>query len=88
MKKYLFIAFIATATLCTLNANGQDLRNSNNATIGKIDSDGTVRNSNNASIGKIDSDGTVRNSNNASIGKAKDVKREYAAAYFFFDYFK
>ena len=32
-------------------ANAQDLRNSNNSLIGKIESDGTVRNSNNSTIG-------------------------------------
>lgn len=33
-------------------------------------------------------DGTVRNANNATIGKAPGVKREWAAAFFFFNFFQ
>ena len=55
--------------LTTLSMNAQDLRNANNSTIGKIESDGTVRNANNSSIGKIESNGTVRNSSNSTSGK-------------------
>ena len=47
----------------------------------------TLRGSNGASVGKIDSDGTVRGSNGASIGRAENVKRRWAAAFFFFDFF-
>lgn len=67
--------------------NDGTVRNASNASIGKIQNDGTVRNASNAAIGKIDNDGTVRNSSNASIGKAQGVKMEWAAAYFFFDFF-
>ena len=57
-------------TLC-LGATGyaQDLRNSSNSFIGKIESDGTVRNSSNSYIGKISSSGDIRNSSNSFIGK-------------------
>ena len=47
-KLLLLITFLG----CCIFLNAQDLRNSNNALIGKIESDGTVRNSNNAKIGK------------------------------------
>ena len=47
----------------------QTIRDKNNSTIARIDSDGTVRNSNNSYIGKIESDGTVRNRNNSYVGK-------------------
>jgi hypothetical protein len=47
-----------------------------------------LRNSSNSFIGKIESDGTVRNSSNSCIGYAKGVKKEWAAIYFFFNFFK
>ena len=84
MKKILILAFLGLS----LVLSAQTLRNSSNSSIGSISSDGTVRNSSNSTIGKIESDGTVRNSSNSSIGKAEGVKRSWAAAYFFFDYFK
>ena len=65
----------------------QTIRNSSNSMIAKIESDGTVRNSSNSYVGKIDKDGTVRNSSNSVIGNAKDVPMQYAAIYFFFDFF-
>jgi hypothetical protein len=77
----------SNSTIGKIESNGT-FRNSSNSTIGKIESDGTVRNSSNSTIGKIESDGTVRNSSNSTIGKAEGVKRSWAAAYFFFDYFK
>lgn len=52
---------------CSMNA--QELRNRDNAFIGRIDSDGTMRNRSNACIGRIDNDGTVRTSGNASVGR-------------------
>ena len=67
MKK--LILFAVLLSLVTLTAGAQDLKNSNNSTIGKIESDGTVRNGNNSAIGKVESDGMVRNGNNAAIGK-------------------
>ena len=85
MKKLLLLLALG---LTTLSMNAQDLRNANNSTIGKIESDGTVRNSSNSTSGKIESDGTVRNSNNATIGYAKGVPVRYAALFFFFDFFK
>ena len=51
------------------SAQAQTIRNSNNASIATIESDGTVRNSSNATIGCIESDGTVRDGSNRSIGK-------------------
>ena len=85
MKKLLLLLALG---LTTLSMNAQDLRNGNNSTIGKIESDGTVRNSSNSTIGKIDKDGTVRNANNSTIGYAKGVNIRYAAVFFFFDFFK
>ena len=71
MKKLLLLLALG---MTTLSMNAQDLRNSSNSYIGKIESDGTVRNSSNSCIGKIERDGTIRNSSNASnssIGKVE-----------------
>lgn len=65
----------------------QTIRNNSNSMIAKIESDGTVRNRSNSYVGKIDKDGTVRNSSNSVIGYAKDVPMQYAAIYFFFNFF-
>ena len=86
MKKTILFGLLLS--FITLTAGAQELRNGNNSTIGKIDSDGTVRNGNNSTIGKIDKDGTVRNGNNSTIGYAKDVPKAKAAVFFFFDVFK
>ena len=48
MKKLFVLLALGLAT-ATMNA--QDLRNSSNSTIGKIESDGTVRNGSNSTIG-------------------------------------
>ncbi len=64
------------------------MRNASNSYIGKVESDGTVRNASNSYIGKVENDGTVRNSSNSCIGYAKGVKKEWAAIYFFFNFFK
>ena len=85
MKKLLLLL---TLGLTTLSMNAQDLRNSSNSFIGKIESDGTVRNSSNSTVGKIEKDGTIRNSSNSAIGYAKGVPVKYAALFFFFDFFK
>ena len=79
-----FLCATGAALLPAGAACAADMRGANNATIGKIDSDGTVRSANNATIGNIGSDGTVRSANNATIGYAKGVKRSWAAGYFFF----
>jgi len=50
--------------------------------------DGTLRGASNSAIGKIERDGNVRNAQNAGIGSAGGVKMEWAAAFFFFDFFK
>ena len=63
------------------------VRNSSYSMIGKVESDGTVRNSSYSMIGKIDNDGTVRNSSYSTIGTAKGIKREWAAIWFFFNFF-
>ena len=63
------------------------IRNSSYSMIGKVDRDGTVRNSSYSMIGKIDDDGTVRNSSYSMIGKAEGIKREWAAVWFFFNFF-
>ena len=77
----------SNATLGKFASDGT-IRNASNATLGKVSSDGTVRNASNATLGKISSDGTVRNASNATIGTAKGVDPEWAAAYFFFKFFK
>lgn len=51
------------------SAQAQTIRNSNNASIATIESDGTVRNSSNSTIGCIESDGDIRDRSNAYIGK-------------------
>ena len=56
--------------------------------VGQITSSGEIRSSSGNTIGKIDNDGTVRNGSNSCIGYAKGVKKEYAAVYFFFNFFK
>ena len=74
------------STIAHIDSDGT-VRNSSYSTIGHIDSDGTVRNSSYSTIGHIDSDGTVRNSSYSTIGHAKGIKREWAAVYFFFNFF-
>ena len=51
------------------SAQAQTIRNSNNASIATIESDGTVRNSSNSTIGCIESDGDIRDRSNRSLGK-------------------
>ena len=62
----------------------QTVRNSSGSSCGQIESNGTIRNSSGSSVGRFDSDGTVRNSSGSSIGKAEGIRRDWAAAYFFF----
>ena len=85
---YILAACLMAWIAMPQHTDAQTLRNASNATIGKIDSDGTVRNASNAILGKISSDGTVRNASNATIGKADGVNKQYAAAVFFFFFFK
>lgn len=77
----------SNAVLCKISSDGTVMSPSN-ATLGKFASDGTIRSASNATLGKISSDGTVRNASNATIGTAKGVDPEWAAAYFFFKFFK
>ena len=54
MKRYLILvvaAFMMLAPALCL-ANGGDLRDASNASLGRIDNDGSVRNASNASIGR------------------------------------
>ena len=46
--------------------------------------DGTVEDSHYSTIGHIKSDGTVEDSHYSTIGHASGIKKEWAAAYFFF----
>ena len=86
MKRLLLLMMLILALGAT--AYSQTIRNANNSSIGKGESDGTVRNGSNSTIGKIDKDGTVRNANNSTIGYAKGVNIRHAAVFFFFDFFK
>ena len=76
----------SNAKIGTIESNGT-VRNASNAKVGTIESNGTVRNGSNAKIGTVESDGTVRNGSNTKIGTAQGVKRQWAAAFFFFDFF-
>ena len=74
MKGYLGLLIVLVLLLIPsiCLANGGRLYNASNATVASFSSDGTIRNASNASIGRTDS----------------GVKKEWAAAYFFFNYFK
>ena len=85
---YILAACLMAWIAMPQQADAQTLRNSSNAVLCKISSDGTVTSPSNATLGKISSDGTVRNASNATIGTAKGVDPEWAAAYFFFKFFK
>lgn len=63
----LLLFLILHSSFSTLHS--QTIRNSNNASIATIESDGTVRNSSNSTIGCIESDGDIRDRSNAYIGK-------------------
>lgn len=71
----------------TIESNGA-VKNASNQKIGAVESDGTVKNEKNQKTGVIESNGTVKNGRNQKIGMATVVKKEWAAAYFFFDFFK
>ncbi|AVM51758.1 hypothetical protein C4H11_01210 [Bacteroides zoogleoformans] len=60
--------------------------NSSNQFIGKIEADGSVKNQNNQLIGTI-SGGRVANASNQTIGYTQ-ADRRWAAAFYFFNYFK
>ena len=87
--KHLIKAFVALFLFLVVAQVGyaQTIRNSSNSMMAKIESDGTVRNRSNSYLGRVYSDGTVRNSSNSVIGYAKDVPMQYAALYFFFNFF-
>jgi hypothetical protein len=65
-----------------------EVRNDRNQKIGSVSSDGEVRNDRNQNIGKIMPDGEVRNDRNQRIGRAQGIKKEWAAVFFFFSFFK
>ena len=75
MKRYrpfvsLWAAFVLLFLLSSLQqVKAQELRNSSNTVIGKIESGGVVRDKANRQVGRIDFDGAIRNSSNAQIGK-------------------
>ena len=68
--------------------NDGTVRNASYTRIGQVDNDGTVRNASYTRIGQIDNDGTVRNASYTKIGTAKGVRKRWAAAFFFFNFFK
>ena len=70
-----------------IESNGT-VRNSYGSNIGRVESDGSVRNGYGQNIGKIYDDGTVRNGYGQNIGRARGVKKEWAAAFFFFNFFQ
>lgn len=84
----LLIAAFVFALGAAVNANAQDLRNGSNQKVGSIESNGTVRNASSQKVGTIESNGTIRNASNQTIGNASGVKKEWAAAFYFFDFFK
>ena len=47
----------------------------------------TIRNASNAQAGTIESNGTVRDRSNSTMGSASGVKKEWAAVFFFFDFY-
>ena len=53
MKHVIFL-LLSLLLLVFAPLEAQTLRNANNATIGKVESDGTIRNANNATIGKAE----------------------------------
>lgn len=83
-KHLLLVAIFTVTALCGISAAAQRMQNSNYGTAGYIKSDGTVQDSRYTTIGHIKSDGTVQDSRYTTIGHANGVKREWAAAFFFF----
>ncbi len=70
----------------SIESNGT-IRNASSQKVGSIESDGTVRNASSQKIGSVESNGTVRNASSQKIGSASGVKKEWAAAFYFFDFF-
>ena len=66
MKKILLVLLMMG---CVTTGMAQTVRDRHNATMGKVDSNGTVRDRNNSTLGKIESDGTIRDRNNSTLGK-------------------
>ncbi|MBR5998303.1 MAG: hypothetical protein IK027_04275 [Deltaproteobacteria bacterium] len=64
------------------------IRDSRGNSVGRIESNGTVRDGRGNSIGRIESSGTVRDGRGSSIGSAQGVNPHWAAAFFFFDFFR
>ena len=68
MKRILlFLMLVAAFTTVT----AQTVRDRHNATMGKVERDGTVRDRSNSSIGKVESNGTVRDRSNSYLGKVE-----------------
>lgn len=87
MKKILLVMLVGLFAAGINSTTAQTVRNSSNAYMGKVESDGTIRNSSNAYVGKIQSDGTIRDAQNRVVGTAKGLTKEQAAALFFFNNF-
>ena len=52
--KHVIPLLLSLLLLVSAPLEAQTLRNANNATIGKVESNGTIRNANNATIGKAE----------------------------------
>ena len=55
-------------------------------TIGYIKNDGTVQNGSYQTIGYVKNDGTVQDGSYRTIGHSSGVKKQWAAAFFFFNF--
>ena len=77
----ILLSFVLSASQ---QVDAQDLWNSKNDFIGRINPDGSVYDKSNNSLGRIHSDGSVYDRFNNSLGSARGVKQEWAALYFFF----
>lgn len=70
MKKgKLIMALLMAAMFCTTTLSAQDIRDRNNSTMGRIESNGTIRDRNNSTMGSFSSDGTIRDRNNSTVGR-------------------
>ena len=68
IKKSVFVFFLVLSHCVCF---GQDIRNSSNMLVGRIEGNGIVRDCNNMTVGKIESDGDVRDKNYMLVGKVE-----------------
>lgn len=61
-----------------------EIRNEKNEKIGAVKADGTVTDGRNYKIGSVKADGGVYDNSGKKIGIAPDVRKEWAAAFYFF----